>query len=292
MATDPVRRIRHTTAETAIELNLQDVLEDLAAFPASLTVPYLTVSLDWSTDGTAPGRTPTDDPKPSQRRADTGPDSVSSRPSRTVLVSELERLITAAEPRSDALASLEADRDRILNWIDTELDPSVSGVYIVANSALDIFETVPLGLSVDTRVAVGPTPNLSILARIIDDHPTFAVLVADQKDAVLTLFSQDTGAASLSVEASGYPRRQRQGALNERRYKARADERLAAFARVVASEIQSVAEEHNIDRIVLAGDEVIMSALKPEMHQTLADRVLETVRLDMTASEADIACRR
>jgi hypothetical protein len=58
MATDPIRRIRERGHEIPLTFGVRDALSRLAHLPPSLDVPYLTVSLDWTPEGTDPGREP------------------------------------------------------------------------------------------------------------------------------------------------------------------------------------------------------------------------------------------
>src|SRR5918995_100443 len=69
MATDPVQQIRELEHDTPLAIDLSATLARLAALPPSTEAPYLTVSLDWRPEGSAPGRFPPPEPKRSQRRA-------------------------------------------------------------------------------------------------------------------------------------------------------------------------------------------------------------------------------
>jgi peptide subunit release factor 1 (eRF1) len=121
-----------------------------------------------------------------------------------------------------------------------------------------------------------------------DDHTLYGVLNADQKEAVLGLFSRAHLEQSLLVEGTGYPRKQKQGGWSQRRFQARADERVAAFAKVVADETRKVLEDENISMLVVAGDEIITSSLGEAFHQTVKERIIGTLRLDNNLSDNEI----
>src|SRR6266508_2249379 len=89
---------------------------------------------------------------------------------------------------------------------------------------------------VATDVSTGPTPSLRQLARIAEDFPTFAVVVADQREAVIWLMERRIWQRSVEVSGTDYPRHQQQGGWSQRRYQARADERIEALAKTVADE--------------------------------------------------------
>ena len=291
MATDPIRGVRERAHDTALDLDARAALTRLAALPPSADAPYLTVSLDWRPDGTDPGRSPSPDPRPSERRSgrDDGPQGgASRRPSRQQFERELAAVIAEHGPRGAAFDSLTADAGRIATYLDDELDPVAQGVVIVACAAAAVFEPLALGLPVSTRLAVGPTPALTVLARLVDDHPTYAVLLADQHDAILSVIAQATREQSVSVESTDYPRKQQQGGWSQRRFQARAGERVAAFARGIADETQRALDEAGVDMLILAGDEIITSALDAAFHQSVKDRIVGTLRLDIGASEQDL----
>jgi peptide subunit release factor 1 (eRF1) len=63
---------------------------------------------------------------------------------------------------------------------------------------------------------------------------------------------------------------------------------VAHFARFVAEETRRAMDEFNVDMLVVAGGEVIGSALMPEFHQTVKKRIIATIPMDIRASEQDI----
>lgn len=293
MATDPTQRIRHTTEETPLETDVQSVLKRLAAIPPSSSVPILTVTVDWRPEGTHPGATPPQDNEPdlkrSQRRNAPKPDTVSvRRPGRIVLDQELKRLVDEHGPRGDVFESLTQDSERISGYLDGDVDPSAQGVAIVSCSAREIFEAVPLALPLPTMVKLGPVAALSELAGVEDDYPTYAVLLADQHDAMLSFVTHATAHERIELESSDYPRKQQQGGWSQRRFQQRADERVDAFARDIAEETRKALDELGVDMLILAGDEVITSALDSAFHQTVRDRVIATLRLDIRTSGPDL----
>jgi hypothetical protein len=266
MATDPVRRIREHTYSTPFDFNIDDPLVHLAQLPPSTDVPYLTVSLDWRPDEQHPGR----------------------RAARTQFEKETAALIANAGPRGDVLDSLAADVKRISAYLDNEVDAAAQGVFIVANSAHGVFEPLILGLPVPTFILSEPTPQLTELARLADDHPTYAVLVADQRDAFFTLVTQANRDQRVYIESSLYPAKQKTGGNAERRYRARAGERVAAFAKVLAAEIKSALADAGVNNWVMAGDEVITSALATALDAGVRERMIAHIRLAITATPQEV----
>jgi hypothetical protein len=288
LATDPVRRVRERTHDLPLTFGVREALVRLAALPPSPAVPYVTVTLDWRPEGSDPGREPAPELRRSERRARRGEVGASRRPSRQEIDRQLAQVLAEHGPRGEAFDSLSADALRIAAFLNGELDPAAQGVYIVACAAHEVFEPLTFALPLPTRLAVGPTPALSPLALLVDDHPAYAVLVADQRNATLSMIRRAARGRSVWLESNLYPRKQQQGGWSQRRFQARADERVAAFAREIATETKRALNEAEIDTFILAGDEVITSALDAAFSPDVSERLVTTIRLDIDASEQEV----
>lgn len=266
MAVQPVDRIREEEHETPVALNLPETLSRLAALPPSVEAPYLTVSLDWRPQGDAPGL----------------------RPSRRLFNDLADALRRRFGPRGTAYDSLMGDVDRIATYLDEELDPAAQGVVIVACSARGAFEPIPLDVPVSTDMTTGPTPSLRELVRIVEDYPSYAVVVADQREALIWVLERRTWQRSVEVSGTDYPRKQQQGGWSQKRYQKRADERIEAFARTVAEETRRTFDERRFDHLVVGADEVTGPVFLESLHQSVKDRLIGTGALAIDASEQDV----
>ena len=266
MATDPIRGMTIEEFDTGFSNNLGATLRELAHLEPQLETPYLTVYLDWRPDGGSPGL----------------------RQGRTILENQLGRLRKHYEDDRPARLSFDADAERITAFLEKDLSPAVHGVVVISNHGADVFEHVVLAMPVPTMVTAGRTPALLELARIVEDYPRYAVLLADQLDATLSIFNRASRGQAVSIEGNDYPRKQKSGGWSQRRFQARADERIAHFARFVAEETRRALDENNVELLIVAGGEVITSALDPEFHQTVKKRIVATIPMDIRASEHEI----
>lgn len=298
MATDPTQTIQHHENESALAVDATNVARRLAALSPSTDVPIVTVSLDWRIEGTNPGRQPDEHTQPSltesnrdgskRPQVDEGEQSARRRPSFRYFEEKMEDLVESHGPRGDVFDSLSGDKERIANYLESEIDPGAHGVFIVSCSAKGIFEAVPFGLPLPNRITTGPTVALSDLVRLDEDFPTYLVLLADQKDALLSFITQATTERSVSMEGDGYPVKQSQGGWSQRRFQNRADERVEAFARDVAEETRKEVDNLGVESIVIAGDEVITSVLEESLHESVRDKVVGNLRLDIRALDHEI----
>lgn len=269
MATDPVQSIESQQHEIKIDREIRRPLRRMAAFPPSPDAPYLTVAVDWRPDGTQPN----------------------SRPGRDIVRRKLDDLVEAQQAHTPAHAAVSRARDEIVQYLDNEVDPSVHGVYIVAGGDETVFVPLALGISVETAVDLGPVPVLTPLARYAEDNPRFAVLVADQRDATLTIVDQAMSAADTTIEGSDYPRHQQQGGWSQHRYQMRADERISAFARTVVDQTQRALDDAGIDLLIIAGDEVIMPELDSAWHPKMKERIVGHIKSPHGATQADVIAK-
>jgi hypothetical protein len=288
MATDPIRRIREREHQLPLTFGVRDALTRLAALPPSLDAPYLTVSLDWTPEGADPGREPPPEPRRSERRNRRGETGTTRRPARRVFDREIGQIVAAHGPRGAAFDSLVADAARVATFLDDDLDPAARGVFIVACAAHDVFEPFAFALPMETRLGVGSVPGLSSLARLVDDHPAYAVLLADQHQATLSKFRRAARGRSVWLESSDWPRKQQTGGWSQGRLQARVGERVAAFARGIAEATERTLDAADIDILVVAGDAVITSALDTAFPPRVAERIVGTISLDIQAGEQEM----
>lgn len=281
MATDPTKSIRRFDHPSTFDLSADDLLARLADLPPQSDVPYLTITLDWSIAGGEPGRRSA----PDTRRSEEVPeDGGSYRPALEKLEKSLKALIDEHGPRGDTFDALQQSQDRISSWLKSDLDPAASGVYIVSHEPSGIFEATGLNLPVETSINLSPAPRIYKLVRLVEDYPTYAVLQADQETATLSFITHGTRDRSIQLESSLYPRKQAQGGWNQKRYQKRADERVEAFARDTMDQVQKALTNTGVEVLIMAGSEVMMSALHNAMPDQMKDILADTVRMESVVS--------
>lgn len=192
--------------------------------------------------------------------------------------------------RSPQRESFDRDAERIERSLREDLKPSANGAALFACAGRDgFYEVLQLEAPFDeNRLAVGNRPHLYPLARLIDENPRFAVLLADTRSALVYVFARGRKVDSASLE-SDWVHRTRVGGWSQMRYQRHADEHQAKHARDSIEALERVVEQDRVDHIVLAGDEVILPLLKAELPKALSEKVIDTLHLEMRASEADVA---
>lgn len=266
MATDPVEQINIEEIDSGFSTNLGASLRRMARFEPSVEVPYMTVYLDWRPEGGRPRH----------------------RPSMTIFENQGRDLVEAHPEESPARQSLERDYQRIMSFIDAGIDPAVQGVIIVANDSLNIYETFVLAMPIETQVTTGPTPALLRMAQLVEDYPPYAVLLADQQDAVLTVINRASPVVSVEIRGDDAAKRHSQGGWSQRRFQTRHVERRASFARAVAEETRRAVVEGDIGMLIVAGGDVMLNALMNEFHEEVHKTIIGTLNMDIQASYNEI----
>lgn len=288
MATDPTKTIRRRRVASPFTMGAEDFLERLGHLQPSSGAPYLTVTVDWRPEGTSPGRAEPEEVRRSQRRAGVEEEGARWRPAIEILENQVEDLIEAHGERGVSHDSLREDYKKIMDWLQNELDPAAHGACIVANSSMDVFEATGFSLPMSNEIHVGPTPAVYSLVQMVEDNPVYGVLNADQQDAVLSFIAFGGINRRVTLEGTDYPRHQQQGGWSQRRYQNRAGERIEAFARDVAEETRKQLDRLGVDDLIVGGNEVMTSALDGAFHETVKERLVDTVPMDMTVSDSEV----
>ena len=185
-------------------------------------------------------------------------------------------------------SSLERDLDRISRFLAAELQPSSNAAAIFACSACDLFETQQLGAPFDRHsLYVGDRPHLYPLARIQSQRPRYAALLVDTNAARILVFA--TGDLVTTREISGVKtRRTSEGGMSQARFQRHVGNFHLHHAKEVVDALERIVRQEGISQVIVAGDEVITPLLREQMPKSLAEKIVDHVRLDTHAPVDDI----
>ena len=244
-------------------MNLTDQLDRLSAFEP---VPYPVVSLYLNTQ---PGQTGRDQYQTFIRKE----------------FAARGRTFPANSPDRE---SLDRDVERILRYLDTELQPSANGVAIFACSAGELFEAVQLGAPIEQHwLYIADRPHLYPLARLESQNPRYAAVLADTNSARILVIA--TGEVVAQREVTGVKtKRNSQGGSSQARFQRHTENFHLQHAKEVVDALDKIVRREGISQIILAGDEVITPLLREQMPKHLAEKIVDHVRLDMAAPVDDV----
>src|SRR5262245_48197524 len=185
--------------------------------------------------------------------------------------------------------SFDQDTVRINEYLRDELRPSSNGTAIFACSAEgDFFEAVQFDAPIEeNHLYTSYQPHVYSLARFIDHYSPYIALVADTNTARLYVFGAGEELVQRSV-INPKVNRTMIGGWSQARYQRHIDNYHLHHAKEVVEELDRVAREENIERIVLAGDEVIIPLLREHLPQRLDEKVIDVLRLSITTPEHEV----
>lgn len=198
-----------------------------------------------------------------------------------------ERIRTYGPDRPEH-ESLAKDGDRIRDYLANNVEPSVNGLALFACSGSNLFEAVQMAAPITQhRLFVSDQPHLYPLARLIDEYPRYAVLVADTNSARIFVFAGNAVERTEHIQGTK-TKRHSMGGWSQARYQRHIENYHLHHAKDVVDALGVIVRSEAIHSVVLAGDEVIVPLLKEYFPKDLADRVIDVVKLDIRAQEREI----
>lgn len=244
-------------------MNLTDQLDRLSAFGP---VPYPVVSLYLNTQ---PGGTGRDQYQ-------------------TFIRKEFAARSRTYPSNSPDRESLDRDVDRILRYLETDVQPASNGVAIFACSAGEMFEAIQLAAPIEQHwLYISDQPHLYPLARIQSQYPAYAAVLADTNSARILVVA--TGEVVAQRDVTGVKtKRSSQGGWSQARYQRHIENFHLQHAKEVIEVLDAIVRREGIEQIVIAGDEVITPLLREHMPKHLLEKVVDHVRLDTGAPVDDV----
>lgn len=190
--------------------------------------------------------------------------------------------------RSAERESFDRDVERIEQYLTDDVPPAAEGLALFACAgAGEFFEPLLLDKPVEHRLSVSSEPHLYPLARLVDQHPTHAVVLADSHAARLFVFS---GGHTLRREVVPGEKinRTSAGGWSQMRYQRHVDKLQADHARELVDALDRTVRSEGIHHIILAGDEVNIPLVKDELSKELAAKVIEVLRLEIRTPEHEV----
>lgn len=194
--------------------------------------------------------------------------------------------------RSDAARHIEADRDRIVAFLASELDPAARAASIHASDADDLWEAHTFQAPFDEeRVVVGPVPHLYPLVKLADQSPLYAVCVADSREARLVVcglgqvLTEEDFAGPAPIDQT------RVAGWAEVRYQSRIDDHLQKNAREIVERLGRIVERDEVDYVILGGDDLILGELRRHLTPAIREKLIDEEHIPIEAASHEILKR-
>ncbi len=202
---------------------------------------------------------------------------------------EFSQRAKAFAPGSEQRKSFEADTERIQQFLSTKVQPSANGIAIFACAGAEgFFEAVQLDTPIEQNALyVNDQPNLYHLARLNDQYPRYAVLMADTNSARILVFALRKLQRHEEVQ-NLKTRGTSMGGWSQARYQRHIQNYHLHHAKEVIDILDKVVRAEGIQHVIVCGDEVIVPTLREQMPQQLSEKVLDILKLDIHTPDHEV----
>ena len=193
------------------------------------------------------------------------------------------------EPHTPERESFDRDTERIYQYLSDEARASANTIAIFACAgADDFFAAAQLAAPTDKHLLYTYNqPHLYPLARLIDQFPRYAALVADTNRARIFVFGR--GRTVREKELQGVKtNRSQAGGWSQARFQRHLENYHLHHAKEVVEALERVVRDDAVEHVVIAGDEQIVPLLREQFPKELADRVIDVVSLDINTPDHEV----
>ncbi|HEY6214622.1 MAG TPA: Vms1/Ankzf1 family peptidyl-tRNA hydrolase [Vicinamibacterales bacterium] len=183
--------------------------------------------------------------------------------------------------------SLDADVKKIGDYVG-QLSPSANGLALFASNGANLFEAIQVAAPIHAhRIFIGERPHLYPLAKLLDAYPRYLVLLADTHQAHMFVFALNALEKARHIE-SPKTKHHSMGGWSQARYQRHTENYHLQHAKEVVDEVSRIVRDEGIERIIVRGEETILPLLREQFPKEIRDRIVDTVRLELHASEREI----
>jgi peptide subunit release factor 1 (eRF1) len=181
--------------------------------------------------------------------------------------------------------SFDRDVERITEYLSGDVHRGASGLAIFACHGASLFEAIPMNAPVDEHwLFIGAVPHLYPLARLNDQYPRYAAVLADTNSARIFVFG--LGAVETQEQVSNVKtRRSSMGGWSQARYQRRVENFHQHHIKEVIDVLDRVVRDEAITQIVLSCDEVARPLFMAHLPKHLSEKLVDTVRMDIRSPE-------
>ena len=184
--------------------------------------------------------------------------------------------------------SLDSDIERIVRFLENDLDPSANSVAIFACSAGDLFETIQSpGVVPQHGLHIGDRPHLYPLARLESQSPRYAAVVTDTNTAHILVISAGELVAAREIK-NVKTKGTSQGGWSQARYQRHIENFHMQHVKEVVAALDRVVQDEGIAHVLISCDEVTLPLLREQLPKPLAEKVVDHIRIEAHAAAAEV----
>jgi peptide chain release factor subunit 1 len=203
---------------------------------------------------------------------------------------ELSARAKTFETNTPERESFDRDIERINDYLEREVRPSANGIVIFACAgANDFFEASQLDVPIErNRLFVYGQPHLYPLARLMEQYPRYAVLLADTNSARIFVFGRGQTIDQEEIQ-NVKTNRSQVGGWSQMRYQRHVENYHLHHAKEVIDALDRIVREDNIEQVLISGDETtIIPVLREQMPKHLTEKIVDVLNLSVKTPEHEV----
>jgi len=183
-------------------------------------------------------------------------------------VKDLRELL---EPSGDERTNLDHTAEMVRRHLDGKA-PKSGSVAIFACWLSDFFDVVALPVELEEKVILDSSPYVRPLAEYADEYETFCIVLLDHKKAKVYLVA---GADISHIDSArgDIKNHVRKGGWSQQRYERRRDKQIHHYCEEISQTLERLAGEEHFDRLLIAGDKVLINELQVHLSTSMKQRV-------------------
>lgn len=168
--------------------------------------------------------------------------------------------------------------------------PGERGRVVFASAPVGFMETYRLGVQVERTLVLDNSPFILPLAKLMDDHEAYGILLMDSREAHLYLVQ---AAAIERVESTSIDlmNRHKKGGMSQKRFNRLRRGQIKAFIGEILDDLDRLDDKGSLRGLVVAGPGEVKVQLVDALPQRYSDMVLGTVDLDMDVRHTELLAR-
>ncbi|HEU4759748.1 MAG TPA: Vms1/Ankzf1 family peptidyl-tRNA hydrolase, partial [Dehalococcoidia bacterium] len=194
-------------------------------------------------------------------------------------------------PEEERPPQLRREAERVLRYLEEDWRPEGKGLAIFASNPLNLWEVVPLHVSLPNAVYFADTPSVHILAALIDEYERYATVVVDKEDAHLYIIHMGEIERQAEVFDPDVPGRHDQGGWAQARYQRHTGFHVHEHLKHVLQRLERYYYAQPFDRLILGGPEEALGEFEKMLPPVLRERLIGTFHVAAKSPPQEILAR-
>lgn len=204
---------------------------------------------------------------------------------------QLKKGTDQLKEREDLLRYYLEDQKRIEKYVEglirQNIEEGINGVAIFSCSGAQTFLTYPSIIPYENEFILGNLPTLKPLVRLISQYQNTLAVMVDTESARLLEISLEGLGPELSIE-SYVPGRHDQGGWAQRRYQRHIKDHMDKHHKEVADQLTNLFDSGNWRRIVLIGQDRILSNFKHFLPERIKNHIADILSAEFTEDRSKL----